>query len=231
MHRQPVADGRSPHNGSPRGETATDRDSRLASAIRGPILFVRFHYLILAPWIVLSVPSQVFLGLGTPIMLAIMAVGLSGALANRQVFATLASVSLLVSLIAGKVGLDLAKASPPDTAVLLLQFLAVIFFMEATRVVLSFDSETRELAGKTDEASQAVKNRLGIWITGQLTTQARLVIGALGLSLVLLVFGGFTNVSINQLAFSAVLVLLVVGALLFLITQEREPETRQASLS
>ncbi len=164
-------------------------------------------------------------------MLAIMAVGLSGALANRQVFATLASVSLLVSLIAGKVGLDLAKASPPDTAVLLLQFLAVIFFMEATRVVLSFDSETRELAGKTDEASQAVKNRLGIWITGQLTTQARLVIGALGLSLVLLVFGGFTNVSINQLAFSAVLVLLVVGALLFLITQEREPETRQASLS
>ena len=201
------------------------------SAVRVPILVVRLHYLILAPWIVLSVPSRVFLGLGTPIMLAIIAVGLSGTLANRKVFTILASVSLLASLIGGKVGVDLAKASTPDTAVLLLQFVAVIFFIEATRVVSAFDSEARELAGKTDEGSQAVKNRLSIWITGQLTRQARLVVGALGLSLVLLVFGGLINVSINQLAFSAVLVLLVVGALLFLITQEREPETRQASLS
>jgi hypothetical protein len=145
---------------------------------------------------------------------------------KKESLTTLASVALLVSLVAGKVGVDLARDSTPDTAVLLLQFVAVIFFMEATRVVLSFDRETEELAGRTDEASQAVRRRLRRWITGQLAKQARLVIGALGLSLVLIVFGGFTNVSINQLAFSAILVLLVVGALLFLITQQREPETR-----
>jgi len=69
-----------------------------------------------------------------------------------------------------------------------------------------------------------------MWVKGQLSRQARLTIGALGLSLVLLVLGGFTSVSINQLAFSAVLVLLVVGALVFLITQRREPETRPVTL-
>lgn len=200
------------------------------SAIRLPILIVRFHYLILAPWIVLSVPSKVFLGLGASIILAIIALGLSGMFSKKESLTTLASVALLVSLVAGKVGVDLARDLPPDTAVLLLQFVAVIFFMEATRVVLSFDRETEELADRTDEASQAVRRRLRIWVTGQLAKQARLVTGALGLSLVLIVFGGFTNVSINQLAFSAILVLLVVGALLFLITQQREPETRQESL-
>ena len=164
-------------------------------------------------------------------MLGIIAVGLSGMFAKKEALTTLASVALLVLLVAGKVGMDLARASAPDTAVLLLQFVAVIFFMEATRVVLSFDRENKELAGRTDEVSQVVRNRLSVWVRGQLSRQARLVVGALGLSLVLLVFGGFTNVSINQLAFSAILVLLVVGALLFLITQEREPEARKASLS
>jgi hypothetical protein len=113
----------------------------------------------------------------------------------------------------------------------LLQFVAVIFFMEASRVVLSFDREAGELARRTDEMSQAARERLGIWVRSQLSRQARLIGGALGLSLVLLVLGGFTSVSINQLSFSAVLVLLVVGALLFLITQRREPETRSVRLA
>jgi hypothetical protein len=192
---------------------------------------VRFHYLFLAPWIVLSVPSQVFLGWGILSVLAIVAVGLAGMLAGKELLATLASVMLLGLLVAGKVGTDLARAPAPDTAVLLLQFVAVIFFMEASRVVMAFDKETRELAGRTDDMSIAVRNRLGKWVVGQLSRQARLVIGALGLSLVLLVVGGFSSVSVNQLAFSATLVLLVVGALLFLITQRREPETRSDHLA
>jgi hypothetical protein len=192
---------------------------------------VRVHYLILAPWIVLGVPSQVFLGLGLPIILVIVAVGLSGMLARQQVLTTLASAGLLVLLVAGKVGTDLAKAPAPDTAVLLLQFVAVIFFMEASRVVMSYDVERSELAGRTDDMSQAARGRLEKWVTGQLNRQARLIGGALGLSLVLLVMGGFTSVSINQLSFSAVLVLLVVGALLFLIIQRREPETRSVRLA
>ena len=103
--------------------------------------------------------------------------------------------------------------------------------MEASRVVISYDKEAGELAGRTDELSQAAKGRLVIWVRGQLSRQARLIAGALGLSLVLLVLGGLTSVSINQLSFSAVLVLLVVGALLFLITQRREPETRSVRLA
>ena len=186
--------------------------------------------MILAPWIVLGVPSQVFLGLGLPLILVIVALGLSGMLTRQQMLTTLSSAGLLVLLVAGKVGTDLAKAPAPDTAVLLLQFVAVIFFMEASRVVLSYDVETRALAGRTDDMSQAARERLEKWVTGQLSRQARLIGGALGLSLVLLVLGGFTSVSINQLSFSAVLVLLVVGALLFLITQRREPETGSVRL-
>jgi len=103
--------------------------------------------------------------------------------------------------------------------------------MEASRVVLSYDKEESELAGRTDDMSQAARGRLGLWVTGQLSRQARLVAGALGLSLILLVLGGFTSVSVNQLSFSAILVLFVVGALLFLITQRREPETRTTRLA
>ena len=131
---------------------------------------------------------------------------------------------------AGKVGTDLTIAPNPDTAVLLFQFVAVIFFMETSRVVLSFDQETSELGRRTDEMSQAIRERLGVWVKGQIGRQARIMIGALGLSLVLLIIGGFTSVSINQLSFSALLVLLVVSALVFLITQRREPETRRASV-
>jgi hypothetical protein len=191
---------------------------------------VRFHYLILAPWIILAVPTEVFLGQGVLLVLVIVSVGLSGMLARKQVLTTLASVALLALLVAGKVGIDLARAPAPDTAVLLLQFVAVIFFMEAARTIVAFDRETSELAGRTDDLSQAARKRLEIWVRGQLSRQARLVVGALGLSLVLLVFGGISSVSISQLAFSATLVLLVVGALLFLITQRRQPETSQVRL-
>ncbi len=191
---------------------------------------MRLHYLFLAPWIVLAVPSPVFLGLGILIVLVIVVIGLVGTFAQKQALATLASVTLLVLLVAGKVGTDLTRASSPDTAVLLLQLVAVIFFMEASRVISSFNKEKSELAGKTDDISQAIRERLSIWVKDQLSRQARLIIGALGLSLVLLVLGGFTSVSINQLAFSAILVLLVVGALVFLITQRREPETHRVRL-
>ena len=191
---------------------------------------MRFHYLVLGPWIVLAIPSQVLLGLGILLVLVIMSVGLYGMLTKKQMSVTLASVALLLVLLAGKVGSDLARAPAPDTAVLLVQFVSVIFFMEASRVVLSFDRESSELDGRTDEGARAVIERSEKWVRGQLVGQAKLSIGALGLSLVLLVLGGFTSVSINHLAFSAILVLVVVGALLFLITHRREPETRSVML-
>ncbi len=191
---------------------------------------MKLHYLFLAPWIVLAVPSQVVLGFGVLIVLVVGFLGLYGMFAKKQAFTILASVMLLVVLVAGKIATDLTRASSPDTSVLLLQLVAVIFFMEASRVVLSFDREMGELAGRMDDMSRAVRGRLVMWLTGLLTRQARLMTGALGLSLVLLVLGGFAGISISQPALSAILVLLVVGALLFLITQRREPETRPVSL-
>lgn len=158
-------------------------------------------------------------------MIVVIFVGLGGMLTNRPGLATLASLALLALLILGKVGADLAREASPDTAVLLTQFVAVIAFMEGARTIASFDMEKAELRGKDDGESQAMRNRLNIWVRDRLDRQARLVIGALGVSLLLLVLGGFTSVSINQLGFSAILVLLVIGTILFVITQRREPET------
>ncbi len=194
--------------------------------LRLAIPVVRLHYLLLAPWIVLSVPVGVFFGLGILIVLVIVVFGSVGMFAKKQGLVSSASLALLVVIVAGKVGTDLVRAAAPDTLVLLVQFVAVIFFMEASRVVLSFDREIGELGEKMDEVSQAVRKRLDIWMWGQLTRQGRLIVGALGLSLLLLVLGGFTSVSVNVPVLSALLVIIVVVVLLFLITQRREPETR-----
>jgi len=191
---------------------------------------VRLHYLLLAPWIVLSIPLEVLFGLGILIVFAIAIVGLLGMFSKRQKLASFASLALLATIIAGKVGTDLARLAAPDTLVLLVQFVAVIFFVEASRAVLSFDKESDELGEKEDEVSEAVRRRLDVWVGGQLSRQMRLIMGALGLSLLLLVLGGFASISLNEPVVSALLVMLVVVGLLFLITQRREPETRPVRL-
>jgi peptidoglycan/LPS O-acetylase OafA/YrhL len=231
MYGLAVARRRPSFNCSQRGETATAHDTSLGLGLRLAIPVVRLHCLLLAPWIVLSIPLGVFFGLGILIVFAIVIVGLLGMFTKRQRLASFASVALLAMIIAGKVGTDLIRAAAPDTLVLLVQFVAVIFFMEASRVILSFDRESEELGGKMDEVSQALRYRLDVWVGGQLSRQARLIVGALGLSLLLLVLGGLTSVSVNEPVLSALLVILVVVVLLFLITQRREPETRPVRLS
>ncbi len=182
-------------------------------------MLVRLHYLVIVPWIVFAIPSIVFFGLQAPAILIVSVVGLLGMLGKREALARAASLSLFGLIIAGKVGGDLLGAAAPDTAVLLVQFVAVIFFMEASRV------------GKQDELSRSLMGKLVEWAQGQLVGQARIMLVALGLSLLLLLIGGFTSISINQLGFSAALVLVVVGVLLFLVTQRREPETQPVRLS
>jgi hypothetical protein len=145
-------------------------------------------------------------------------------LRRNELLARGASLSLLGAIIGGKVGTDVLGGVAPDTAGLLLEFVAVIFFMEAGRVVISFEMENRELAEKRDELSLSLARKLALWAQGQLAGQTRIAAGASALSLGLLVLGGFSSVSINQLAFSAVLVLVAVGVLLFLLTNRREPE-------
>jgi hypothetical protein len=184
--------------------------------------------LVLVPWVVFAIPSLVLFGLQAPVVLAVSGVGLLGMLGKKEILVRGASLSLFGLIIGGKVGVDVLGGVAPDTAVLLVQFVAVIFFMEASRVVLSFDGENRELARKYDELSTGLMRKLVEWAQGQLVGQARIMLVALGLSLVLLLIGGFTSISINQLGFSAGLVLVVVGVLLFLVTNRREPERRRS---
>jgi hypothetical protein len=179
---------------------------------------------VLAPWVIFAIPSLVLFGLQVPVALTISGIGLLGMLGKKRILARGASLSLFGLIIGGKVGGDILGAAAPDTAVLLIQFVALIFFMEASRMVLSFDSENVELAGKHDELSRGLTRNLVEWAQGQLAGQARIMLVALGLSLVLLLVGGLTSISINQLGFSAALLLVVVVVLLFLVTNRREPE-------
>jgi peptidoglycan/LPS O-acetylase OafA/YrhL len=180
---------------------------------------------------VLSVPLGVFFGLGIPIVFVIVVFGLLGMFGRKQGFASFASLALLAVIIAGKVGTDLGKTVAPDTLVLLVQFIGVIFFMEASKVILSFDRETVELGERVDEVSEAIRKRLNTWVSGQLSKQARLIVGTLGLSLLLLILGGFTGISVNEPVPLSLLAIIVVVALLFLITQRREPERLSGSLT
>src|SRR5438445_13868017 len=100
--------------------------------------------------------------------------------AKKKAFTIPASVMLLVSFVAGKAGTDLTRASSSDTAVLLLQLVAIIFFMEASRAVLSFDREMGELTGRTDDMSQPVRGRPALWFAGELNRQARRLVGSPG---------------------------------------------------
>lgn len=184
----------------------------------------------MVPWIVLTVPSQVFLGYGGLLALSIITVGVSGNLARMKGMSTVASISLLSLLILAKVRTDLIGLPAPDTAVLLLQFVMVIFFMEASLVIISFNRIAGQLSSKTDDSSLAIRQRLEMWVKGQVARQAQLVVGALGLSLFLIVLGGLTSVSLSQLLFSGSLVLVVIGILLFLITQRRESESHRGIL-
>jgi hypothetical protein len=185
---------------------------------------VRLHYLFLVPWIVFGIPSQVLFGLQLPIAAIISGLGLLGMWGRREFAASGASVSLLVLVVGGKVGVDILGGTASDTAVLLAQFVAVVFFMEASKIVLSFDRENNDLVKKSDELSQGLRGKLAQWAQGQLVGQARIMLAGFGLSLALLIVGGLSSVSINQLAFSGALVLVAVGVLLFLLTNRREPE-------
>jgi len=187
---------------------------------------VRIHYVFLSPWIVFGIPSHVLFGLQLPVALIVSGIGLLGMLGKRALVAGDASLSLLVLVIGGRVGTDIVGGPASDTAVLLVQFVAVVFFIEASKVVLVFDRENAELVDKPDELSQGLRRKLAKWAQGQLVSQARITIAALGLSLALLVVGGFSSVSVNQLVFSGGLALVAVGVLLFLLTNRREPGGR-----
>ena len=142
---------------------------------------------------------------------------------NRTAIST-ASAALLLVIIWSKIADDLYRLPGPDSAVLLLQFILVIFLMEASTTVLTFDSSIKELRGKTDELSSVARMRVTKWERVQLLSLGKLTLASFGLSLGLLILGGLISVSVNQIAFSGVLALAAVVAIFVLITFRREPE-------
>lgn len=162
-------------------------------------------------------------GQNLALTIAVSVIGTLGVTLGRKLLVTLASSILLTLLVFGKIASDILKASAPDTAVLLLQFIAIIFLLEASKVIITFDTIYRDLSPRQDEVSGLVRERIISWTRGQLLRQTRLAVAILGLSLGLIVVGGFTSISVNQLYFSATLIIVSVAVLLFLLTHRREP--------
>jgi hypothetical protein len=140
-----------------------------------------------------------------------------------------ASGSLLLLILWGKIAGDLYSIPGPDSAVILLQFMLVIFLMEASTTLLTFDSHIKQLQGKNDELSSTARIRLTEWERVQLFNLGKLTAASIGLSLGLLIVGSLVSVSFNQIAFSGVLVLAAIVAIFVLLTYRREPEERRRS--
>jgi hypothetical protein len=184
---------------------------------------------VLAPWIILSLPPSA-LGQQSILVTAVVSiVGLAGTLLGSKTPVLLASASLLLLIIWGKIATDIYGLPGPDSALLLFQFMLVIFLMEASTTALTFDYTIKQLKGKNDEISALAKTRVMKWARAQLFSLGKLTIAAFALSLGLLILGSLLSVSVNQLAFSGVLVLAAVVAIFILVTYRREPEERKKS--
>lgn len=138
----------------------------------------------------------------------------------------LASVSLLLLIVWGKVARDLYGLPGPDSALLLLQFMLVIFLMEASTTTLTFDHAIKQLEGKEDDLSAVARMRVTRWERLQLLNLGKLTIASFGLTLGLLILGSLISVSVNHIAFSGILVLAAFVAIFILLTYRREPEER-----
>lgn len=208
------------------------------SHIRGLDYFVpriitpllRINYVFVTPWITLSLPP-IALGQQAILVTAVVAiVGLAGMLLGNRTVVLAVFGSLLSLIVWGKVVNDIYELPGPDSALFLLQFLLVIFLMEASSVVLSFDSIIKQLEGKNDDLSSLARMRMSKWERVQLFNLGKLTLASFGLSLGLLTLGGLASVSINQIAFSGVLVLVAVVAIFVLLTYRREPEVQRRSV-
>ena len=155
---------------------------------------------------------------------------MGGMLLRSRPTVWLASASLLLLLIWGKVARDLYGLPGPDSALLLLQFMFVIFLMEASTTTLTFDYTIKQLEGKDDDLSALARMRVTKWERVQLLNLGKLTIASFGLTLGLLILGSLVSVSVNQIAFSAILVLAAFVAIFILLTYRRDPQERRRSV-
>lgn len=170
------------------------------------------------------VPFDIGFWLRLSIVSIVTVTGLIGVFQQRRRAVLLASSSLIATLILSKILIDLSHLPAPDTAVLLLQFVAVLFLMEMSLVTVQYERDLASLRQRDDALSKTVALHLARWLRGQLSADARLGFASFIISLGLLVLGGLASFQIDQLSVLAVLVFGSVVALLFLLTNRREPE-------
>lgn len=135
----------------------------------------------------------------------------------------------MLLIVWGKVADDIYALPAPDTALLLLQFMLVIFLMESSITVLTVDSVLSELKDKNDDLSSLARTQVIKWERVQLFSLGRLTLASFGLSLGLLVLGSIVGLSANQIAFSGILVVASIVAIFVLLTYRREPEQQRRS--
>jgi len=133
----------------------------------------------------------------------------------------------MLLIVWGKVAADIYSLPGPDSALFLFQFMVAIFLMEASTVVLTFDSTSKQLNGKNDELSSIARTRAMDWRRTQLLSLGKLTVASFGLSLGLLILGSLVSISVNQIAFSGVLALAAIVAIFVLLTYGREPQERR----
>jgi len=140
------------------------------------------------------------------------------------------SASLLGIIVWGKVASDLYNLPGLDSGLLLLEFMAVILLMEFSSTAILFHKTYVQIQDRNDEISAEYRRSLIGWARVKLLSLTRLIGIAFGLSLGLLVVGDLVSVSVNQIAFSGILVMVAVVALLILLTYGREPDEKKREL-
>jgi hypothetical protein len=211
------------------GEIHTVDANRLDLVLRIINSFLRINYVFLAPWIILSLPSAALAQQSILLVASIVIVGSAGMFLTSRTAILIASGSLMLLIVWGKVAGDIYGLPGPDSALFLLQFMLVIFLMEASSTVHSLDSTIKDLKAKNDDLSSEARRQVITWERVQLYSLGRLTLASFGLSLGLLVLGSFVGVSVNQIAFSGTLVLAAVVAIFVLLTYRREPVTPRRS--
>jgi hypothetical protein len=184
---------------------------------------LKVNYVFLVPWVVLSLPPGALFHKELYLMASLVIIGLAGMLLRIRTSMFVASAGLIVLVVWGKVASDLFSLPSEDSAALLLQFMMIIFLMEASSTALTVQTSWMKLEGKDDDLSNAARLRLIGWASAQLRDLGKLTAGGFALAMGLLLIGGFINVSFNQLALNGILALAAVVAILILLTYGREP--------
>ena len=187
---------------------------------------MRLQHAFLAPLVLLVIPPAALFQQPLFFVLAVALVGLAGNVSGRSYLATTSSLSLLMLLVWGKASESILKTGALDTAVLLIEFSMVLFFMEASSTVLTFNRAFESLRKKDDEISQKQKGWLVNWLRGLLSRQGKVSLATTALSIALLPLAGFTSISNSQLVVTATILFLAVVVLFFLLVFRREPGER-----